>query len=307
MTAASHTPWIALSLIHGMGMGRLNRLSAAFNGDLSAAIRADAAALMGVRGIGAALASAIRAVRLDQVAAQIAAWERAGVGIVTRRDADYPAPLARLSDAPPTLFVYPRGDANPFAPTPLDDCLARPCIAVVGTRQPSDAGMFAARAVGDAVGRRGGTLISGYAVGVDWLAHAGALINGGLSIAVLGSGVLNAYPPQHRAAVGRFVKRGGVFVSELAPFAHPSASTLVARNRIISGLARAVIMVESNPNGGAMHTVRFARGQGIPVSTLDLSASGNRALIAAGVPILALDALQSDTWLSEKPKATSDE
>ncbi len=285
-----------------MGAKRLSQLSAHFDGDLSAILAADVPTLCQVPGIGAHTAAAIRTIHMERAEAQIARWTRAGVRIVTRHDADYPAPLTRLTDAPPTLFIR-QTLPNPFTETPdpretdLEACLSRICIGVVGTRQPSDAGAFAARAVGDAVGRGGGTVVSGFALGVDWLAHGGAIINGGRSIAVLGSGVLNIYPPEHRASVIRFIARGGVFMSEVAPDARPSSAALIARNRIISGLSRAVILVESNADGGALHTVRFARAQGVPVYALDLDATGNRALIAEGTRIVTLDTMNGLAWL----------
>jgi DNA processing protein len=120
------------------------------------------------------------------------------------------------------------------------------------------------------------------AVGVDAAAHLGALaVPDAYPIAVLGSGVLNVYPPAN-AQLAAAVLQHGAMVSELHPFAGVGASGLVARNRITTGLSSAVIIVETAVNGGAMHAARFALAQGRPLYVVDCEATGNRALIEGG-------------------------
>ena len=126
------------------------------------------------------------------------------------------------------------------------------------------------------------------ALGIDAAAHAAALAAGGTTIAVLGSGVLNIYPPKNRTIASRIVDSGAL-VSEVHPALAPNAQRLVSRNRIISGLSQAVIMIESAADGGAMHTARFAMEQGRKVYTFRLPASGNGKLMRAGAAVLPSD------------------
>jgi DNA processing protein len=127
------------------------------------------------------------------------------------------------------------------------------------------------------------------ALGIDSAAHIGALAClGGVTTAVLGSGVLNVYPPGNRA-LAEAIRQRGALLSEVHPDAQPKPSTLVARNRIISGLCEAVIVVETESDGGAMHAARRAIDQGRRVYTLESDASGNRALIEAGASVIKPD------------------
>lgn len=126
------------------------------------------------------------------------------------------------------------------------------------------------------------------ALGIDAAAHTGSLSAQGVTIAVLGSGVLKVYPPANQELAER-IRESGALLSELHPFDSANAQRLVSRNRIISGLSRAVIVVESDAQGGAMYTARFAREQGRSVYTFDLPASGNQALIRSGAVVLKRD------------------
>lgn len=262
--------WVALSLLDHVGSRTLRALVAQF-GSPQAALDAPTEALRRVAGVGPKIAASIRAVDLARVEAAVAGWRAAGVRPVTLDDPDYPRRLRALDDAPPTLFV--RGV---WPPPP-----AR-AAAVVGTRCPTPAARAAAGQIGADLVVRGWLVVSGLALGVDGAAHVGALaLPRGYTLAVLGSGVLNIYPPAHRPLAQAVLGRGAL-VSEAPPPAKPAAARLVARNRIISGLADALIVVETDADGGAMHAARFAAAQGRPVYALDLPASGNRALLAGG-------------------------
>ncbi len=273
--------WIALSLVEHVGAKKLRALVDFFDGDLRAALEADPTTLRRVPGIGVKIAAAIRAVDLPAVAAAIPCWQDAGIALLTLNDPAYPAALRALDDAPPTLFV-----AGTLRAGTWRDGRA---VAVVGTRSPSRTAADAARQIGFELAQRGFQVISGLALGIDSGAHIGALAQpDGVTAAVLGSGVLNVYPPGNRA-LAQAIRGRGALLSEVHPDAQPKPSTLVARNRIISGLCEALIVVETEVDGGAMHAARRAVEQGRRVYTLDYASSGNRALIEAGAGVITPD------------------
>lgn len=265
------TAWVALSLIPGMGMRRLRALLNHAGGDPAAVLGLSSAVLLAIPDVGAGTAAAIHAVDLRDMADRLAAWRERGVEIVTANHPLYPDPLRNRDGAPPTLFV--RGS--------LENCVggvfnAVEGVALVGTRTPSQAGLIAARRLAGDIVRRGWTVISGLAIGIDAAAHVGALDARGFTLAVLGSGVLDVYPPQNHALAAQILASGGALICETAPDAVVERGALVARNRIIALLSRQVIVVESRPDGGAMHTARFAQAAGIRVSighdsTFDIS------------------------------------
>lgn len=271
--------WVALSLVEHMGMTRLRALLEAFDGSPGAILAADERALRRVPGIGAVIAAAIRAINLCEVEDRIKVWEADGLRLLTHPEDAYPAALRDLPDAPPTLFV--RGQL---------DWMTLPATAVVGTRHPSPAGKNAARKIGYALAQQGYAVISGLALGIDAEAHSGALIAEGTTAAVLGGGIRQIYPVENQKLAGMILRvRRGALLSETEPDANPSASRLVARNRIIAALAQQVIVVESDDDGGAMHAARRALELGRAVCTLDLPASGNRELMALGARVISPD------------------
>jgi DNA processing protein len=268
--------WVALSLVEHIGAKKLRALSAFFNGDLTAALRSDPATLRQIPGIGPKIAASILAVDLSAVNAAIPRWQAQGITLLTLDNPAYPAALRSLDDAPPTLFT-------------LGTWREARAAAVVGTRSPSPPAVDAARQLGFELAGRGYHVISGLALGIDAAAHLGALAQpGGMTSAVLGSGILNIYPSNNRQLAQAIVQRGAL-LSEIHPAAKPKPSTLVARNRIISGLCEALIVVETGVDGGAMHAAQRAIDQGRRVYTLESDASGNRALIEAGAGIITPD------------------
>jgi len=269
--------WVALSLIPALGKRTIERLIERF-GTIDNALHAPPDALMSVSGIGPVLAEAIRAVDLEETRRELAAWQAGGIAVLLPGHGAYPARLRDLPDAPATLFC--RGALVG------DDERA---IAIVGTRRPTPAARDIARTLGKLLAARGWTIVSGLAYGIDALAHRAALLGGGRTIAVLGSGVNVVYPPANQA-LARAVIANGALLSELHPGAHPSSATLVARNRIITGLSRAVIVIEAGERSGSLHAARFARQQGRPVFTPDCDAPGNRLLLDEGAHVLPVDA-----------------
>lgn len=269
---------IALSMSPNIGSKTLSNLRQHFDGNLAAAFAASPRDLQRVRGIGAKTAAEIGQMDPRRIADQVANWRQRGIAIETMGQAWYPAALRELDDGPPTLFW--RGCARPADP--------RKCVAIVGTRSPSPDARFITLQLAMQLARAGYVVVSGLALGIDAAAHTGALAAAGVTIAVLGSGVLNVYPPGNRELAER-IRNSGALVSELHPYASANAQRLVSRNRIISGLSRAVIVVESDETGGAMYSARFAREQQRPVYTFDLPASGNQALIKKGAAALNRD------------------
>jgi DNA processing protein len=268
----SRTAWIALSLVERVGNKTLHALLEYFDGDLESVFDAEASELQRIPGIGPKLAQSIYAVDLEQVESYLMDWESLGVQVLTLDDENYPSILRAVAAAPATLFV--RGTLA-FGQA----------VAIVGTRSPSDNARDLAHKTGVDAVRKGSTVVSGLARGIDTTAHLGALSTEGHTIAVLGSGVCNIYPPENEALANRILERGAL-VSEVAPYDGPSSARLVARNRIISGLSNQVIVVETSTDGGAMHAAKRAREQGRTIYTFDLPISGNQQLIAEGAEIL---------------------
>ena len=268
--------WVALGLVPRLGGRTLTRLLAHF-GTTEAILAADADALQTVRGVGPKLAEDILALDVVRVQAALSQWQRAGVTVLARPDPDYPA-LLRGDNAPPVVFL--RG-ARPLPSTRG--------VALVGTRHPQTAARRYAHDLARALVTTGPWVVSGLALGIDAAAHRGALDSGGHTVAVLGSGVNVPYPPQNRALFAE-IARAGTLLSEYHPQAAPSAPALVARNRLISALSWALVVVETDVTGGSWHAVRFARSQGVPVFAVRSRAAGNRRLLSEGARPLPPDA-----------------
>ena len=177
---------------------------------------------------------------------------RAGIEFVELSAPGYPRHLAELPTAPPGLFL--RGQLP-----------AEPGIAVVGTRRCTRYGRRLARAYGQVVAAAGWVLVSGLARGIDGAAHRGTVDAGGRGVAVLGSGLDVMYPREHAGLAADLLALDGAVVSEYPPDARPYGWRFPPRNRIISGLSRAVVVVEAGTTGGALITARLALDQGVSV------------------------------------------
>lgn len=275
--------WVALSLSGAIGSKVLRALMQHFDGDLNAALQADAVALQQVAGVGPKIAQNILAVDLPAMQKALSGWQAQGVQVIPLDDPRYPAPLQALPDPPATLFCSGQ---------PLPDLSF--AVALVGSRKASPQALDLARRLGFAVVEQGGVVVSGLALGVDTNAHLGALAAPqGRTLAVLGCGLFRLYPPANQA-LAHLIQRHGALISELPPETPVSNTGLVARNRIISGLCRAVIVVESSETGGAMYAAKNALKQGRQLYALDLPASGNQALLRQGALPLSPEALHWD-------------
>jgi DNA processing protein len=197
------------------------------------------------------VAEAIAAVAQDPepVLGRIAA---AGASILTLDDPDYPNRLRAIEMPPHVLFVT--GDIAALS--------ANHTVAVVGTRRPTAHGRLTAARIGAAIAKTGAVVVSGLAVGIDGAAQAAVTAEHGVTVAVLGSGHGRLYPRSHANLARSIIDHGGAVVSELVPDAAPTASTFPRRNRIISGLSDATIVVEAGERSGALITAAWALEQG---------------------------------------------
>ena len=195
------------------------------------------------------------AVRLCEAANGGGAAERVralGLNVVTLEDAAYPDRLRQVELPPPLLFV--RGSVAALN--------ARNAVAVVGTRRPTDKGRLIAGWIGSALARTGAVVVSGLAVGIDGAAHAAVVAEGGRTVAVLGGGHARLFPKAHERLADAIVESGGTVVSELAPETSPSRGTFPRRNRLVSGLSDATVVVEAGRRSGALITAGWALEQG---------------------------------------------
>lgn len=272
--------WVGLSLSRNIGAKTLLSLLEHFDQDLDAIFEADEDELMQVPGVGEKTALDITLINLEQLAEDIPQWERQGVGIISFIDELYPEQLLAIPDFPPTLFVQGQWFPDLWSRT----------IAIVGTRRPSQQAKFYTMQLSAKLAGEGFTIVSGLALGVDAAAHMGAIQakDGGTTISVLGSGVLNVYPPQNKR-IALMTRQTGAVISEVHPNLSTNAQRLVARNRIISGMSEGVIVIESDIDGGAMHAAKWAKQQGRTIYTLDLPATGNQELIKDGAIIIPRD------------------
>lgn len=241
---------VLLSLVPGVGP-RIRKTLLAHFGSAQAVLAAAQSDLRQVPGIGTKISRAIAAARREiDVAPELALCEKHGITLLAESVPGYPDRLREIPDPPGILFV--RGRIEPA------DGLA---VAIVGTRHATHYGREQAERLASGLARAGYTVVSGLARGIDAAAHRGALHAGGRTLAVLGSGVLNVYPPEHVELAEEICKRGAV-MSENAPRSPPVAGAFPQRNRIITGLALGVIVVEANERSGALISARHAMEQG---------------------------------------------
>lgn len=271
--------WIGFNLIKGIGAVRMQGLIAYF-GDMESAWKAEPA-LLAKAGLGAKVIERVLAARqsvnLDQVWEKI---ESQGIKILTWEDEEYPGRLKEIDQPPPVLYI--RGDYL------QDDLFA---VAIVGTRKVTAYGRQVTEEIASFLAANGMTVISGLARGVDAIAHQTALKAGGRTIGILGSGVDKIYPPEHRALADQMMQRGAI-ISDYAVGTPPDASNFPPRNRIISGLSLAVVVIEAAETSGALITAEFAAEQGreifaVPGSILAPQSKGTNKLIQNGaLPLL---------------------
>jgi DNA processing protein len=275
---------IGFNLIKGIGAVRMQALIHHF-GDLEDAWKA-APGELAQAGLGLKVIERIIQARgqvdLGKVWKKI---ESQNIHILTWEDEAYPQRLKEIDQPPPVLYI--RGEYLP------DDLFA---VAIVGTRRVTPYGRQITEELSSFLAANGITVISGLARGVDAIAHQTALKAGGRTIGVLGSGVDKIYPPEHRALAEKMIESGAI-VSDYAPGTPPDATNFPPRNRIISGLSLAVVVVEAGETSGALITAEFAAEQGreifaVPGSILAPQSKGTNKLIQNGaLPLLSVNDL----------------
>ena len=241
--------WIGINLVKGIGAVRLRALLDFF-GDAKTAWEGSSADLRAAglsKNLVERLIKAREQVDLDALWDDIAAKN---IRVMTWDDADYPARLREISQPPPILYL--RGDFI------QDDAWA---VGIVGTRRVTSYGRQVTEEIASFLAQNGVTVVSGLARGVDGIAHQAALNAGGRTFAVLGSGVDRIYPPEHRN-LAEAISGSGAILSDYPPNTPPEASNFPPRNRIISGLSMATIVIEAGATSGALITANFAVEQG---------------------------------------------
>jgi DNA processing protein len=227
--------------------------------------------------------------------AELAALNRVGARLVCRGEPTYPTALAAIEDAPPVLTVVGRVEL-----------LVRPMVAVVGARNASAGGRRFAKEIAGALGRGGFIVISGLARGIDAAAHLGAIETG--TVAVLAGGADIVYPEENHELYDAITREGAV-VAELPLGSEPQARHFPRRNRIISGMALGIVVVEAAAHSGSLITARYALEQGreifaVPGSPLDPRCRGSNDLIRHGAILVetAEDVLSHLAPLHQPPE-----
>ena len=270
---------LRLNLVPGVGP-RMQQNLLEFFGSASDIFQADLRLLEQVDGIGPKLARLISVARDSDDA--LNEWRQCcerNVLLLRNGEAGYPRNLAEISDAPNLL--YARGSLQP-----RDDL----AVAIVGSRRCTHYGKQQAEKIAKALAMAGITVVSGLARGIDAAAHRGALAAGGRTIAVLATGLLNIYPPEH-VDLAKDVADSGAIVCEMKLNQHPSPGLFPQRNRIISGLSLGVIIIEAQRKSGALHTARHAMEQGrevmaVPGQIDSLASEGSNDLIRDGATLI---------------------
>ena len=270
--------WIGFSLIPGIGRAKFSLLENHF-GDLGRAWHASINELKAA-GLDAKSAESILTNRprisLD---AELEKLERYKVKAITWNDPAYPSRLKQIDDCPPLIYI--RGSLSPE-----DEC----CITVVGTRRASFYGRQTTQDIVTGLVRNRVTIVSGLAKGIDATAHRTALEAGGRTIAILGCGLDIIYPNDH-ATLARQIMEQGALISEFPLGTRPKAELFPRRNRLMSGMSLAVLVVEAGERSGALITARWAVEQNrkvftVPGSIFSLSSKGTDYLIQRGAKLV---------------------
>jgi len=270
--------WFALKAVPQVGNMTFRRLLTQF-GTPCRALAATREELATVPGISRAVISGIpNADPGKEAESQCRLLARSGATLITLNDSRYPPLLKELADAPPFLFL--KGTLHPNA-------LA---IALVGSRQASPYGINTATRLAGELAGQGATVVSGLARGIDAAAHRGALDAGGQTIGVLGCGIDVVYPAENRRLYAEMAVNGAI-ISEFPSGTRPAAEHFPRRNRIISGLSQAVVVVEAAEKSGSLITAHYALEQGrdvfaVPGNVTQAGSRGTNWLIKQGAQLV---------------------
>ncbi len=271
--------WLGFNLVKGVGPAKLQALLNYFD-DLQAAWNAGTEQLERIGFDKRSISNLIAArdeIDLDQALADV---HSIGVSLLTWDSEDYPSYLREIDGAPPVLYVHGG----------LEE-IDRWAVAVVGTRRLTVYGRQVAQELVTGLVLNGVTIVSGLARGIDAIAHQTALEHNGRTIAVLGSGPDQIYPPENRSLARQIVKGHGAVITEYGLGIKPEAKNFPPRNRIISGLSLGVVVVEAGERSGASITVRFATEQGrdvfaVPGNINSPASKGTNRLIQQGAKLI---------------------
>lgn len=270
--------WLGLKTVPGVGNRLFLHLIQHFGG-AEKVFSASRKELLQVEGVNDRLASVIEGYKIPgKVQEDLALAQKNNARIITFADPDYPSLLCHIHDPPPVLYVYGKLQMNSLN------------IAIVGSRNATSYGRTTTERLSGALTRRGFTVISGMARGIDTAAHVGALAAGGKTIAVLGCGLGTIYPAENKSLFHRIAKNGAV-VSEFAFLCPPEAHNFPVRNRIISGLSLGTVIVEATHKSGSLITARLAAEQGrevfaVPGSITSFKSMGTHRLIKQGAKLV---------------------
>jgi DNA processing protein len=239
--------WVELNMTPGIGPRAAAKLLERF-GSPEAVYSATRAELEQLRLVPEAIDTIIARGLQATAEAEIRAVRKLGGDILLLDDGVYPSSLREIYDPPIVLYV--KGAWS--------ECLDRPCIAVVGSRRCSTYGQNSALMLARDLAQRGVTVVSGFARGIDAAAHRGALEAGGRTVAVLGTGIDEYYPRDHRKLAEEILGSGGAMVSQFPLGTPPVSENFPYRNRIISGLSLGIVVVEAAENSGSLITARLA-------------------------------------------------
>jgi DNA processing protein len=277
--AMDRREWLSLHLIHGLGNVGFRNLLSRF-GTPDSVFRAPIRELAEVEGV--RTETAARIVKRHYSAEP--AWvlkevERQGARVVYFEDPEYPFALKEIHDPPMVLYV--KGREIPDKIT---------FVAVVGSRNPTPYGLKAAESIGQGLARRGQGVVSGMAKGIDAAAHWGCLASEGFTVAVLGTGIDVIYPESNVKLHEKIAEKGAV-ITEFPPGTPPEPRNFPIRNRVISGLSRAVVVVEATMKSGSLITAAVALEQGrdvfaVPGSVASFKSTGCHYLIKQGARLV---------------------
>ncbi|MBS0630991.1 MAG: DNA-protecting protein DprA [Verrucomicrobia bacterium] len=270
---------LVLNALPNIGPITLNRLLTELGDDPRAVLAAGARQLESVRGVGPVISASITGWREHfDLAREEARMAQSGADFITTRDAAYPKLLLEINDPP--IALYRKGNY----------AFDQPCIAIVGSRRTTLYGQATAKKLAAELARLGFCIVSGLARGIDTAAHEGALSVGGKTAAVLGCGIDIIYPPEN-LALYRAIEASGVILSEFPFGRRADRQTFPMRNRVVAGMCEATVVVESDVEGGAMITARFAGEMGrllyaVPGRIDQPTSAGCHQLIRDGATLL---------------------
>src|SRR4051812_28940943 len=300
--------FLVLNALPNIGPITLNRLLAELGDDPRAVLTANKRELEAVKGVGPVISASVGSWREQvDVAREEERMAKSGADFITTRDAAYPKMLKEINDPPIGLYRKGRYD------------FSHPCVAIVGSRRTTLYGQATAKKFGAELARLGFCVVSGLARGIDTSAHEGALSVGGKTAAVVGTGIDIIYPPEN-IELYRRIEAEGAIVSEFPFGRRADRQSFAMRNRIVAGMCDATIVVESDVDGGAMITARFAGEHGrlifaVPGRIDQNTSAGCHQLIRDGATLMTsvddllnelsyLDGLRPQP-IGEKPAAVA--